>query len=544
MEGIQIPVDILHWTLALLPMVVLLVLMVFARWRGTEAGPIGMFAAGIIALLAFRTPLDTLAVAGAKGVWDALFILYVVWPALLLYQVVDQAGGFDALRQGIARFSRNELFIIIALGWIFSSFLQGVAGFGTPIAVVAPLLVAIGVRPVYAVSIPLVSHLWAKFFGTLSVGWLATLQVVDLNNVTSTAFQTGLLLIITALSGGFFVAWLYGRWAAVRHAWPLVLILGLIQGGGQTLLTLVDPVPSAFLAGTAAMIALYPLSRWKRYAEPPQDIPERPAMREDHLDAGDAGEEHAPVMNLVMSFFPYIVLTAVTLAVLLIGPLNAALGALDVGLPFPAVETGYGIRNEATAPYSPFAPLTHPGTYLLVSSLITWLVYRSRGFYREWAQREQTDSIWQQLVADAVPASVPVIAFLVMSRVLDHTGQTTVLALGTANVSPPLVYAVLANAIGALGAFMTSSSTSSNVLFADLQATVADLHELPQETIIAAQSTGGAIGNAVAPANIVLGASTAGIKGQEGAVLRQVMPWTLITVLLTGLATLALVVFN
>lgn len=91
---------------------------------------------------------------------------------------------------------------------------------------------------------------------------------------------------------------------------------------------------------------------------------------------------------------------------------------------------------------------------------------------------------------------------------------------------------------------MTSSSTSSNVLFSDLQSTVADLRELPQSTILAAQSAGGAIGNAVAPTNLVLGASTAGIKGQEGEVLRQAMPWTVVTVLLTGLATLALVAFG
>ena len=115
-----------------------------------------------------------------KAVWDAIFILFVVWPALLLYQVTDHAGGYDALRQGITRFSRNELFIVVALGWVFSSFLQGIAGFGTPIAIVAPLLVAFGVRPVYAVAIPIIAHLWAKFFGTLGVSWFATLAVVDL----------------------------------------------------------------------------------------------------------------------------------------------------------------------------------------------------------------------------------------------------------------------------------------------------------------------------------------------------------------------------
>lgn len=544
METAGVPVDLLHWTLALSPIVVLLVLLVPLRWKAPQAGPMGMFAAASVALLAFRTPWETVAVAGAKGVWDAVFILYVVWPALLLYQVTQQAGAFDALREGITRFSRNELFVVVALGWVFSSFLQGIAGFGTPIAVVAPLLVAFGVRPVYAVVIPIIAHLWAKFFGTLAVGWLATLQVVELADETAAAFQSGLLLIIPAVLGGFTVVWMYGRWAAVRHAWPLVLVVSAIQGGGQLALTLVDPVLSTFLAATAALLALYPLSRWRRYAEP-DGIADRPAMQE-RRDAG-AAAARAP-MGLFMAFLPYLVLTALTTAVLVVPPVKEALGRLGVGLAFPAVGTGYGLDRDAAAPYSPFSPLTHPGTFLLVTSLVTWVVYRARGDYRAWAARPGAEGrapgIASRLLADAVPASVPVIAFLVMSRLMDHSGQTEALALGIAGVAPAYAFAFLSNGIGALGAFMTSSSTSSNVLFADLQQTVAELKDLPEATIIGAQSAGGAIGNAIAPANVVLGASTAGIAGQEGAVLRKTLGWTAAAVVLTGLATVLLVALN
>src|SRR5262249_58758466 len=140
------PVDLLHWVLAILSIVALLVFLVPLRWRAPEAGPMAMFVAAIVALLAFRTPWDTLAVASAKGVWDAIFILYVIWPALLLYQITKQAGAYDALRQGIAKFSRNDLFIILALAWVFASFLQGIVGFGAPVAVVVPLLITVGVK--------------------------------------------------------------------------------------------------------------------------------------------------------------------------------------------------------------------------------------------------------------------------------------------------------------------------------------------------------------------------------------------------------------
>jgi len=537
----DLPINFASWALALAPIVILLVLLAVLRWKAPQAGPIGMLAAAAVAIFALRTPWNTLAVAGAKGVWDAIFILYVVWPALLLYLVTDRAGGYDALRQGVTRFSRNELFIVIALGWVFSSFLQGIAGFGTPIAIVAPLLVAYGVRPIYAVAIPLIAHIWAKMFGTLAAGWLATVQVVDLANETSSAFQAALLLIIPTVLGGFTIVWMYGRWPAIRHAWPLVLIISAIQGGGQLVMMLVNPVLSAFLAATVALIAMYPLSHWKRYSEPAEGIEERPAMRDDRSE--DMKDREAP-MGLGMSFLPYVVLTAVALGALTIGPLEVALGALTVGMPFPAVQTGYGVFNEATEPYSPFAPLTHPGTFLLVTSLVTWLVYRARGYYQEWSTNDDEQSLWSALLDEAVPASVPIIAFLVMARIMDHSGQNEVLALGIAAVTPAYGYAFLSSTIGVIGAFMTSSSTSSNVVFSGLQQTVAELNELPESTIIGAQSAGGAIGNAIAPANLVLGASTAGISGSEGEILRKTMPWTIVATVLTGIATVLLVMFT
>jgi lactate permease len=534
----NVPVDLLHWILAILPILALLIFLVPLRWRAPEAGPMAMFTAAIVALLAFRTPWDTLAVAGAKGVWDAIFILYVIWPALLLYQITKQAGAYDALRQGIAKFSRNELFIILALSWVFASFLQGIAGFGAPVAVVVPLLIAMGVKPIYAVSMGVVAHAWARFFGTLGVGWLATLQVANLQDVVRAAYESALLILIPTYFGGLLVVWLYGKGPAVRHAWPLVLILGTIMGVGQLLVAFFSPELSTFLAAAVALLALCPLSRWRRFGEPITDIPERPAMIESKASEQ---QEAAPVMSLSMSFLPYFILTAVTLCVLLVPQVNELLRRLQIGLPFPAVETGFGVQNAAVARYAPITVFTHPGMMLLIAAIIVWLVYNAGGYYRAWAVRHKPESIWSALLIDAVPASVPIIAFLVTSRILDHSGQSLTLAHGIAAASPPLVYAGIASVIGALGAFMTSSSTASNVLFGGVQSGVAQLHGLSRETITAAQAAGSAYGNAIAPANIVLGTSIAGVKGQEGAVLRQTMPWTVIVAVLTGLATVALI---
>ncbi len=538
----SLPLDFTFWMLALLPIVVLLILLVGFRWKAPEAGPIGMFVAGLVAYLAYQAPWETLAVAGAKGVWDAVFILYVVWPALLLYRVTDRAGAFEALRQGIQKFSSNELFLVLAFGWVFASFLQGIAGFGTPIAVVAPLLIAIGVRPLYAVAIPLIGHAWANMFGTLAVGWLATISVIDIGDLTETAFQTAALLWVPNLLAGLTIAWLFGRMPALKVAWPMILIITIIHGGGQLVLTLWDPVLSNFLAATAAMVVLYPLSRWERYSERAEEIEERPVMSDRDAEQQDEEEEAEPVMGLGMAFFPYLVLTAATVLALVIGPVEQALAEFEIGLPFPAVETGYGVTSEAEEPYSPFAPLTHPGTFLLLSALAAGLVYRTQGYYKTWEEREEeTEGIWSGLIDSAVPASVAVVAFLVMSTVMGHSGQTEVLALGIAEVAPPPAFAFASNWIGVLGAFMTSSNTASNILFAPLQQeTVSALEGLSEATIIGAQSTGGAIGNAIAPANVVLGTGTAGIVGREGEVLRKTLPWAAAVAVLVGGLTIVM----
>lgn len=543
MDTTQLPIDIVHWLAGLLPIAVLMILLVGFRWKGIEAGPLGMLAAGIVALLVFRTPLSTLAVAGGKGLWDAVFIQYVVWSALLLYLVTVRAGAFDALRRGFLSFSNNELFLVLAIGWVFASFFQGIAGFGAPIAVTAPLLIGIGVRPVYAVVIPLIAHAWAKQYGTLGVGWLAMLNVTEVQDVMQTAIENAILLWLVNLLGGLAVAWFYGKMAGVRHGLPMILIISAIHGGVQLAVMFVNPILSAFIAGTVALVALYPISRWKRYSEPATGITERPAMmdREEQADADTPADEREGGMGLGMALFPYVFLTIITLLGLVVRPVNALLSQLEIGLPFPAVETGYGVLREAATPYSSFAPFTHPGTFVLIAALVSLFLYRSRGYIQSEPNRE---SLWRNLVKDSVPSSIAISSFLVMSKLMDHSGQTTVLAQGLAAVSTSTTFAFASNWIGILGAFMTSSSTSSNILFSPLQSQAAEaLGGLSQSSVLAGQGAGGATGNVVAPANIVLGSTTAGIAGQEGEILGKVLWWTVIAGVLTGIATIVLNLF-
>jgi lactate permease len=246
----EVPVTLGLWLAALLPLAAILILLVGLRWKAASAAPVGFFLAVLIAFLLYQTPADNVALQTVKGVWDAFFIIYVIVPALLLYQISIAAGAFDTLRNGIESFTPNNLIHILGFGWVFASFLQGITGFGAPIAVTAPLLVAVGVRPLWAVVIPLIGHAWANTFGTLAVAWEGLNLVTDIQEPALTAGITAGMLLIGNVLAGFAIAWLYGRMAGVKESFPLVLAISFIHSVGQIVLAPIIPTLAAFVPGT------------------------------------------------------------------------------------------------------------------------------------------------------------------------------------------------------------------------------------------------------------------------------------------------------
>ena len=167
----NIPINVFMWVMAFLPIAVLLVLMIKFQWGATEAAPIGLLITIITGIFFYKADLTLIAAESAKGIWNALIILLIVWTAILMYQVGDEAKAFLVIRNGMRKLLPNELLLVLAMGWIFESFLQGITGFGVPVAVGAPLLIGIGVQPMWAVIIPLFGQAWGNTFGTLGAAW-------------------------------------------------------------------------------------------------------------------------------------------------------------------------------------------------------------------------------------------------------------------------------------------------------------------------------------------------------------------------------------
>jgi len=508
----DIPITLLSWLVAFLPLVLLFVLLVFVGWSAPVSGGVTLVVTIVTSMWLFQSPLDTVGVALVKGLWDALFILLVLWGALFMYQVIKKAGGFEAIQKGIQEYTENQLFLALAFGWVFVSFLQGVAGFGAPIAIVAPLLVGIGFKPLYAVILPLIGLNWAKVFGSLGTSWLAMEPLIQLESEPLALLYTGLLLWVSDIVAGLLIAWLYGKGAAIKEALPMILIISLIQGGGQVIALQFNFILGSFVPSIVAMGAMLLLTRWDRYSEPTSI--DSPILADE--TEGEELEEEEDVANLSLleAMTPYIVLTVVSVVAVGIPAISDFLNQFQISFSVPEVSTGFNYVVEGVEAYSPLQPLTHPGMFLLISGIFAYFWFKSKGAYEN--NDQVGKDVWQGLYSDAIGSTLSIPAFLMISQLLEHSGQNFVLAMGIAMIAPPVVYAALSTWIGVAGAFMTSSSTSSNVLFAPLHQSAVDLMgSLSIEQVIASQSAGGAIGNAIAPANVVVGTSTVGVDDDQ-----------------------------
>ncbi|HIE39415.1 MAG TPA: L-lactate permease, partial [Anaerolineales bacterium] len=222
------------WLLALTPILLILVLMLGLRWKGIQAGPVGWLAAVLIAGLRFGAGWEVLAWAQVRGLLLALWVLYIIWAALLFYRVTDEAGAVAAIGAGLPQLTSDRALQALLLGWVFGAFLQGVSGFGVPVAVLGPLLVGLGFPPVAAVVIPSVGHSWAVTFGSLGSSFYALIAATGRPG-EELAAPCAAMLGMACLLCGAGVLWAAGGPRTLRKGLTPLAVIGLAMAGTQYL---------------------------------------------------------------------------------------------------------------------------------------------------------------------------------------------------------------------------------------------------------------------------------------------------------------------
>ncbi|MGH2538543.1 MAG: L-lactate permease [Candidatus Promineifilaceae bacterium] len=500
---------------AVFPLLLVLGLMIGRRWGGSQAGPAGWLAAAGIAVGFFGAPGPLLLVAAGRALLLALYVLYVIWAALLFYHLVNEAGGFKVIAGALSRLAGDVPAQALLLAWVFGSFLQGASGFGVPAAVVGPLLLGLGLSPDRAAVVALLGHGWAVTFGSLGSSFFALIAASGLEG-KALAGPAALQLGLACLLCGAAVLWLSGGAAAFRRRWREWLLVGGLMAGVQYALATAGLWSLAALG--AALAGLATLLVWLRQAG-------RGAS-----DLADNSSSRPPGRTaLVTALVPYGLLTVVVLVGQLV--LAEPLSALTLEAGFPAVETAFGWRTPAGRG-QPISVLGHPGALLLYSSLLSYLWLRARpgaeqGFSAAAAVRKTLRA--------SIKPTLGIITLLAMALTMQLAGMTQLLAFSLSQAAGPL-FPVVSPFLGALGAVMTGSNTNSNVVFGALQLQTAGALGLPASLILATQTAGAAMGSIFAPAKVILAAST--IEGaEEGRVLRLALVYGLLITAALALIT-------
>ena len=437
---------------------------------------------------------------------------------MFLYNIVNSTGSFKVIGAMFTRLTNgNRLLQLLILGWVFPSFIQGVCGFGVPVAVAAPLLLGLGFNPLLSVITPLLGHSWGITFGSLGASYsvLIAMSPVEPDRM---AWIGSLFIAFGGLIVGFCIVHFYGGMKGIAEGTPAVLLLmGIMAAGLIIMCRFVSAYVATFVAGAAGLILgsillpILPMYRPDPNAEPAPVDPE--------------GEK----FSFLTAFSAYLILIIVVLAAYLIPPLKAALETVTVGLPFPETATSFGYTNAATEQYSALKIFTTPGTLIVVSSILAILFYKAKGILPAGAVGQSMVNTAKQ----SIGSTTTVMTMTMMAVIMTEAGMTTYVAYGIA-MSTGKLFAIFSPFIALLGGFVTSSGTSSNVLFTGLQYQVADILGISPYVVLAMQTTASSLSNSFSPGNTALGCGVVGLSGREGECLKVTGVYNVIQCLLVG----------
>jgi len=516
---------------AALPLVVLFALLGGLRMAAWKASLAALATALLIAVLAYGMPVDDALLSATEGAVFGFFpILWIVINAIWIYNMTVETGHFDVLRRSFAAVSDDQRIQAIIIAFCFGALLEALAGFGTPVAISAVMLIALGFTPMKAATVALVANTAPVAFGALAVPIVTLAEVTGLPQADLGAIvgrQTPILALFVPLALVFII----DKGKGIRQVWPAAVTCGVAFAVAQFVTSnyfsveLTDIV--AALVGAVATVAL--LRVWQpaeSYREPDRESePARAgggsggsgATAADGGSQGDTKHLEDTPANVARAYSPYLIIIVV-FSIAQIPAINTFLDSPTVAFTWPGLSD---VLDSEGAPAAltefTFNWLLATGTLLIVAGLLTMAaigISPARALAAYFAT-------YKQLAA----AIATVMTVLGLAYLMNLSGQTV--TLGTWMAAAGSAFAVLSPVLGWLGVAVTGSDTSSNSLFGGLQVTAAEGAGLDPELMAASNSSGGVLGKMVSPQNLAIAAGAVGLAGREGDLFRKVVGWSL-----------------
>ena len=513
--GASLPYSFL---VAAAPIALVLVLMGIVRRAAWEASLAGLALGLVLAATAWKMPVGLALDSAAAGAVFALWpIMWIVVNALILFNIAVNSGRFDALRSWVERrLPDDRRIVLVVIGFCFGALLEGVAGFGSPVAITSALLIMTGFEPLEALTFTLIFNTAPVAFGALGAPVTTLAAVTGLPDHILGA-MIGRQLPFFALLLPFYVIGVYGGLRSIRALWPILLVAG--GSFAITQFVVSNWLNYALTDVLASLVSLAVCTAFLSVWRPAPD----PAFA---LRRAAPVEATTKVVPAWQGWLPWLLVSAVvivwtTLKFSAIGQMKIAWPGLDNAIQITLYHKPY-------AAIWTFQPLA-TGTAILVAALITAPLVGCgpRGFLKA------AVGAWRQ----SRLAILTVCAIVALAYVMNYSGMnyTLGLAVASAGVAFPFLSAFL----GWIAVFLSGSDTSGNALFGNLQVVAARQLSLSPVLFAATNSSGGVMGKMISPQNISTGVSTTELKGQEGRVLARTFKHSLALTILLGLLVVA-----
>jgi len=490
------------------------------KWSAPRSGTAAWIVASLVAWLFFGADAFILGIANAKGLSLSFFVLLIIWSAVLMYNLVESLGGIGVIGKSIAGLVRPRLGQALLLAWVFAGFVQGIAGFGVPVAIVAPLMLMLGFSPLIAAASVLVGHSWAVTFGSMGSSYY-TIQLVTGIPGATIGPTMAILFGLPIIAAGFAVAVIVGGWQSARNSALAIIIVGVIVSFFVWLMAVLGVGQIASIVpGLVGCGLIWLLCKTRLLGDETGVKTVAPLQNSDSS------------MSFHVAFLPYYLLILLTV-ISQIPLIKEAASHLYLGIDYTGIETSLGYVVEPVKDYAKIRLLNHPAPLILAATFLTFLFFRTTHRWKDGAGVDALKKTFRQ----CIPTTIGIVTMVMMALIMTNVGMTEVLAQGIARVTG-VVFPIFSPYIGVLGCFMTGSNTNSNVMFGALQVETAISLGISPLIIASIQSIGGSLGSAIAPAKVLIGSSLVGLNGREHEVMRKALPYCLVIVFLVGLEAL------
>jgi lactate permease len=513
--------------LAALPVVVLLGTLGVLRWSAHMAALVGLATSLVVAVVVFGMPAPmALATAGFGGAYGLFPIGWIVLNVIFLYQLTAERGLFTILRESITHITRDRRLQLLLVAFCFGAFFEGAAGFGTPVAVTAAILIGLGFSPLAASGLSLIANTAPVAFGALGTPIIALQSVTELDLMDLSA-MVGRQLPVFSIIVPFWLIWAFAGFRGMVQIWPAVLVAGVAFAVPQFLVSnyhgpwLVDVVASVASMGAVAMF----LKLWQ-----PAQVWLSTGNASNGPVVGDAPRTYSG-RDVRQAWMPWIILSVIVF-VWGLPQTKALLDSISI-LRFPVPELHNLVLRtppvvaEARPEGAVFALnwLSATGSGIFVAALIAGLVM---GFSL-WELMKQ---YWRTLVLVRF-SLLTIAAMMAIGYTTRYSGLDATMGLAFAQTG--YLYPIFGTMLGWLGVALTGSDTSSNVLFGSLQRITAEQLDLSPTLMAAANSSGGVMGKMIDAQSIVVATTATRWFGHEGDILRYVFFHSLVLAFLVGL---------